>query len=82
MATSIAAAVEEQGAATQEIVRNVSQAAMGTGEVTTNIAGVASAAEETGAAASQVLGAASELSRQSEHLAQEVGRFLATVRAA
>ena len=60
MATSIAAGVEEQGAATQEIVRNVSQAAMGTGEVTHNIAGVAGAAEETGAAASQVLGAASE----------------------
>ncbi|MCJ2061150.1 methyl-accepting chemotaxis protein [Methylobacterium sp. J-088] len=82
VATSIAAAVEEQGAATQEIVRNVSQAAMGTGEVTSNIAGVAGAAEETGAAASQVLGAASELSRQSEHLSAEVGRFLATVRAA
>ncbi|MCJ2099593.1 methyl-accepting chemotaxis protein [Methylobacterium sp. E-046] len=80
--TSIAAAVEEQGAATQEIVRNVSQAAAGTGEVTSTIAGVAGAAEETGAAASQVLGAASELSRQSEHLAAEVGRFLATVRAA
>ncbi len=82
VATSIAAAVEEQGAATQEIVRNVSQAAMGTGEVTSNIAGVAGAAEETGAAASQVLGAASELSRQSEHLGAEVARFLATVRAA
>ncbi|MCJ2087145.1 methyl-accepting chemotaxis protein [Methylobacterium sp. E-005] len=82
VATSIAAGVEEQGAATQEIVRNVSQAAMGTGEVTHNIAGVANAAEETGAAASQVLDAASELSRQSEHLAAEVGRFLATVRAA
>ena len=81
-ATSIAAAVEQQGAATQEIVRNVSQAAAGTGEVTSNIAGVASAAEDTGAAASQVLGAASELSRQSEHLTAEVGRFLATVRAA
>ena len=81
-ATSIAAAVEQQGAATQEIVRNVAQAAAGTGEVTGNIAGVASAAEETGAAASQVLGAASELSRQSEHLTSEVGRFLATVRAA
>ncbi|NEU14619.1 HAMP domain-containing protein [Methylobacterium sp. BTF04] len=82
VATSIAAAVEEQGAATQEIVRNVSQAAIGTGEVTSNIAGVAGAAEETGAAASQVLGAASDLSRQSEHLAAEVGRFLETVRAA
>ena len=82
VAASIAAAVEQQGAATQEIVRNVSQAAMGTGEVTGNIAGVAGAAEETGAAASQVLGAASELSRQSEYLSAEVGRFLATVRAA
>ncbi|NEU12592.1 methyl-accepting chemotaxis protein [Methylobacterium sp. BTF04] len=82
VATSIAAAVEEQGAATQEIVRNVSQAAAGTGEVTQNIAGVAGAAEETGAAAAQVLASASELSRQSEHLGAEVGRFLATVRAA
>ncbi|MFE1603291.1 methyl-accepting chemotaxis protein [Methylobacterium sp. ID0610] len=82
VATTIAAAVEEQGAATQEIVRNVAQAAAGTGEVTSNIAGVAGAAEETGAAASQVLGAASEMSRQSEQLSSEVGRFLATVRAA
>ena len=80
--TAIAAAVEEQGAATQEIVRNVTQAAAGPGEVTTNIAGVAGAAEETGASAAQVLAAASELSRQSEHLNGEVGRFLASVRAA
>ena len=82
VATPIAAAVEEQGAATQEIVRNVAQAAQGTGEVTANIAGVAGAAEETGAAAAQVLASASDLSRQSEHLGQEVSRFLATVRAA
>ncbi|SFM87201.1 methyl-accepting chemotaxis protein [Methylobacterium pseudosasicola] len=80
--TSIAAGVEEQGAATQEIVRNVGQAAAGTAEVTGNISGVALAAEETGSAAAQVLDAASELSRQSEHLSVEVGRFLATVRAA
>ncbi|RVU14781.1 methyl-accepting chemotaxis protein [Methylobacterium oryzihabitans] len=82
VATSIAAAVEEQGAATQEIVRNVAQAATGTGEVTRNVAGVAGAAEETGAAASQVLASTTDLSRQSEHLASEVQRFLATVRAA
>ena len=82
VATSIAAAVEEQGAATQEIVRNVAQAATGTGEVTANIAGVAGAAEETGAAAAQVLASASDLSRQSDHLGHEVGRFLANVRAA
>ncbi len=82
VAASIAAAVEQQGAATQEIVRNVTLASTGTNEVTGNIAGVARASEETGAAASQVLSAASELSRQSEHLGAEVGRFLATVRAA
>ncbi|MFJ7439697.1 methyl-accepting chemotaxis protein [Methylorubrum thiocyanatum] len=82
VSASIAAAVEQQGAATQEIVRNVNQAAAGTGEVTSNIAGVAQASEETGAAAGQVLSAASELSRQSEHLGDEVARFLATVRAA
>ncbi|MGA4554778.1 methyl-accepting chemotaxis protein [Methylorubrum aminovorans] len=82
VASSIAAAVEEQGAATQEIVRNVAQASAGTSEMTTNIAAVAQASEGTGAAASQVLSAASELSRQSEHLGTEVTRFLATVRAA
>ena len=82
VATSIAAAVEEQGAATQEIVRNVAQAAMGTGQVTANIATVARAAEETGTASAQVLASASDLSRQSAHLSREVGRFLATVRAA
>ncbi|HEX8416377.1 MAG TPA: methyl-accepting chemotaxis protein, partial [Methylobacterium sp.] len=82
LATTTMAAVEEQGAATQEIVRNVAQAAMGTGAVTSNISGVASAAEETGTAAGQVLSAATELSRQSEHLGAEVTRFLATVRAA
>ncbi|WP_253367470.1 MULTISPECIES: methyl-accepting chemotaxis protein [Methylorubrum] len=82
VATGIAAAVEEQGAATQEIVRNVSQASSGTSEVTRNISGVAQASEETGMAASQVLVSSSELSRQSEHLSAEVQRFLATVRAA
>ena len=82
VATSIAAAVEEQGAATQEIVRNVAQAAAGTGEVTANIATVAQAAERTGIAANDVLGAASGLSQQSEHLRGEVQRFLDTVRAA
>nr|WP_167450845.1 methyl-accepting chemotaxis protein [Methylobacterium terrae] len=81
-AASIAAAVEQQGGATREIVRNVVQAASGTSEVTSNIAGVARASEETGGAAGQVLASAAELSRHSEHLASELRRFLATVRAA
>ncbi|AWN50059.1 methyl-accepting chemotaxis protein [Methylobacterium terrae] len=82
VAASIAAAVEQQGAATQEIVRNVTQASTGTTEVTSHIAGVAQASETTGTAAGQVLASASELSRQSSHLASEVQRFLATIRAA
>ncbi|WP_264051296.1 methyl-accepting chemotaxis protein [Methylobacterium flocculans] len=82
VAASIAAAVEEQGAATQEIVRNVAEAASGTSEVTRNITGVAGAAERSGTAAVQLLDSASTLSRQSTHLGHEVARFLHRVRAA
>lgn len=78
----IAAAVEEQSAATVEISRNIQQAAIGTGEVSSNIGSVNQAATETGSAATQVLGAARDLSKQAEALTSEVGRFLATIRAA
>ncbi|MHB1206828.1 MAG: methyl-accepting chemotaxis protein, partial [Rhodospirillaceae bacterium] len=64
ISTTIASAVEEQGAATQEIARNVEQAAAGTQEVSSNISGVTQAAGETGQVATQVLGAAQELARQ------------------
>ena len=82
VAAAIAAAVEQQGAATQEIVRNVTQANAGTQEVTGTIAGVAQAADQTGRAADHVLTAATALTRQSEQLAVEVDRFLEGVRAA
>ena len=82
MATTIAAAVQQQDAATQEIVRNVAQAAAGTGEVTISIAGVANTADMTGAAANHVLDSSASLTRQSEYLSAEVTRFLGTVRAA
>ncbi|HEX8417986.1 MAG TPA: methyl-accepting chemotaxis protein, partial [Methylobacterium sp.] len=68
--------------ATQEIVRNVTQAAQGTQTVTASIGAVKDAAGETGAASSQVLVSASALSRQSAHLSEEVSSFLAKVRAA
>ncbi|WP_316980308.1 methyl-accepting chemotaxis protein [Shumkonia mesophila] len=80
--SGVASAVEEQGAATQEIARNVEQASAGTQEVSSNIAGVSAAANETGAAAGQINRAAGELSRQSETLRAEVDKFLANVRAA
>jgi methyl-accepting chemotaxis protein len=41
---TIASAVEEQGAATQEIARNVQQAASGTKDVTSHIGGVSQSA--------------------------------------
>jgi methyl-accepting chemotaxis protein len=82
IAAAIAAAVEEQGSATQEIARNVQQAAIGTQEVTSNIAGVSDGANGTGSAATKVLGAAGELARQAGELRDEVGRYIAGVKAA
>ena len=82
IASTIASAVEEQGAATQEISRNVQQAAQGTTQVSTNIADVQRGATETGLASSQVLSAAQSLSGDSNRLKLEVGKFLNTVRAA
>ena len=81
ISTAIAAAVEQQQAATHEIARNAQQASISTEEVSRNISGVSQSANETGGASTQVLGAAKELSEQAEHLRAEVNRFLATVRA-
>jgi methyl-accepting chemotaxis protein len=82
VATSIAAAVEEQGAATCEIVRNVAQAAEHTRTVSVQIGGVTESAAETGSASGHVLSAAADLSRQAGQLQGEVSAFLASVRAA
>jgi methyl-accepting chemotaxis protein len=82
IAGMIAAAVEEQGAATQEIARNVQQAAQGTAQVATNITDVSRGANETGIASSKVLNSAQTLSRDSGDLKSEVEKFVRTVRAA
>ena len=82
ISVSIAAAMEEQGAATAEIARNVQEAARGTEAVTGTIVDVQHGAGETGAAASQVLGAAQELARHSNDLSHEVNAFLSGVKAA
>jgi methyl-accepting chemotaxis protein len=80
--TTIAAAVEQQGAATHEIARHVSEAAKSTALAAGHIADVDRGAGETGSASSQVLAAAQSLSRESNQLKQEVDTFVATVRAA
>ena len=82
ISSTIAAAVEEQGAATQEISRNIQQAAEGTTQVSSNITDVQRGAGETGSASTQVFSAAQSLSRDSNRLKLEVGKFLETVRAA
>jgi methyl-accepting chemotaxis protein len=82
IATTIASAIEEQGAATQEVARNVQQAALGTQQVASNITDVQHGASETGSASSQVLASAQSLSLESNRLKLEVGKFLDTVRAA
>ena len=82
IAASIAAALEEQGASTQEITRNTQRAAHGAGEVTRTIADVDRAAGATGQAANNVLASARELAEQAEALRNEIGQFLAGIRAA
>ncbi|HTY67061.1 MAG TPA: methyl-accepting chemotaxis protein [Alphaproteobacteria bacterium] len=82
ISTTIAAAVEEQGAATQEIARNAQEAAKGTTEVSSNISGVKSSADETGRAAADVLGAAKQMSAQCDDLRTQVDAFLQKIRAA
>lgn len=79
-AATIASAVEEQGAATQEISRNVQEAAKGMKEVTENVQSVNQIVTETGNVASQVLEAAGELAQQADQLGRESDNFLDHIR--
>ncbi|HYD32657.1 MAG TPA: HAMP domain-containing methyl-accepting chemotaxis protein, partial [Azospirillaceae bacterium] len=76
---AIAAAVEEQGAATDEIARNALGAAEMTKEVTANVSGVSEAAHSTGIYAHEVLEAAEDLSGQADKLGGDVSGFLTQV---
>jgi methyl-accepting chemotaxis protein len=82
ISSTIAAAVEEQGAATQEISRNIGHAADGTQQVSASITSVQQGASETGSASAQVHAAAQSLSVESNRLKLEVAKFLGSVRAA
>ena len=64
----IAAAVEEQTATTNEISRNVAQAAQGISDIARNISGVATAARNTSAGAGETQVAAGGLSAASKEL--------------
>jgi methyl-accepting chemotaxis protein len=82
IASAITDAVVAQGALTQEIARNIQQAAEGTSRVAVNIGEVNKGATETGSASTKVLASAGDLSNEGCKLKFEVDRFLTTVRAA
>ncbi|KAB2642699.1 MAG: PAS domain S-box protein [Verrucomicrobia bacterium] len=67
---TIASAVEEQTATTNEISRNVAEAAKGSTEIAQNITGVAQAAKVTMAGANDTQKASAELSRMAAELQQ------------
>jgi methyl-accepting chemotaxis protein len=79
IASAVSAAVEQQGAATKEISRNVGEAATGTQVVSSNILSIRGATTDTGEAASQMFDAASDLSGQTDSLAGEVRQFIASM---
>jgi methyl-accepting chemotaxis protein len=78
---AIAAAMQQQGAATAEISRNVSEAAQGTDAMARDLSTVADAAQRTTEAAHAVSDAARSLDTISNRLEAEVERFLSRVAA-
>jgi len=82
VATAIAAAVHQQGAATQEITRSTQYAAQGTKNVSDNIVGVKADADAAAAAADDVKSASETLETQSQQLGHQVTDFLGKIRAA
>jgi methyl-accepting chemotaxis protein len=72
---TIASAVEEQTATTNEMSRSVQEAAGGSTEIATNITGVSAAASSTTEALGQTRQAVDELSRMASDLRTTVARF-------
>jgi methyl-accepting chemotaxis protein len=73
--TTIAAAVEEQTLTTQEMDRNVGEAAAGSGRIADTVAALATTSTVTTEGVQQLHGAVAELTRMSTHLRERVARF-------
>ena len=82
ISATIASAIEEQGAGTRDIAKNMKEAAENASGVSANAAFAATLAKTTGESAGQMLNASGELSRQAETLRSEVGSFLRSIRGA
>ncbi|GAA1158775.1 methyl-accepting chemotaxis protein [Nocardioides aquiterrae] len=74
---TIASAVEEQTATTNEMSRNVAEASTGSSEIAVNISGVAAAADSTTEALTQARTAVDELAQLAGSLRTTVGAFRA-----
>ncbi len=72
---TIASAVEEQTATTNEIGRSVTEVATGSSDIASNIAGVATATQDTASGASSTQRAARDLAAMAAELQQLVERF-------
>ncbi len=72
---TIAAAVEEQTATTNEMNRNVAEAANGSQQIANAISGLAAGTQETNSRVEDAQRAAAELARMSGDLQQAVARF-------
>jgi methyl-accepting chemotaxis protein len=79
ISTNIAAAMEQQGAATREIARNVQEAASGTADVTGNVVGLNEVTTATGRSSGEVLEAVDLLGTQTEHLRIGIDLYLSSV---
>jgi methyl-accepting chemotaxis protein len=82
IATAIASAMEQQGATSHDIARNMSQAADRTREVSAKVTTVGQAAETTSVAASELQAASDDLRQQAAQLESDMQAFLGEVRAA
>ncbi|TWB18661.1 methyl-accepting chemotaxis protein [Nitrospirillum amazonense] len=80
VAAAIAAAVEEQGAATREIARNVAEAADGTDHVSRTLSSLTDATGVAGSTAGEVLDTAGSLTREAGRLNQAVEGFMKALR--
>lgn len=82
MNSGIAAAVEQQAAATAEITRNVQAAAQGTDEIRQDLEGLRAVAAQTGFAAGRLTGSADGLADQAASLRSNVSGFVDRLEAA
>ncbi|MBV1859364.1 MAG: PAS domain S-box protein [Nannocystaceae bacterium] len=73
--TAIAGAVEEQTATTNEITRNVADAARGSSEISDNITSVAGAAQSTSEGSSNAESASAEVASMASELRTLVSKF-------